>query len=483
MSKSELIFNKSIQEGVFPEEMKKADVIPLFKSKEKFLVNNYRPISLLVTISKLLEKIVYTRTYSFLCDTDQLYQSQYGFRSGFSCENAICELVGRIAKHKEQKESTIGVFIDLSNAFDTLNHSMLLSKMEKYGIRGPILDWYRSYLNNRYMRVKCPSDITGQMTYSSYQKLDYGTLQGSCLGPLLFLIYINDLHQSVEYCSMILFADDTTLIHGNKSLRYLKWMIEEDLSRMTDWFNANLLTINLGKTECILFPVQTNKSKSEEIELVINDKQLKSTKCTKFLGTWIDNMLQWKTHTSNLLMKLKQNTNLLKVGNKFLNKASKKIYYYAYIYSHITYSLVVWGNMIDSSTKSKIQKCMDVCFNLITHQAPTKTNYKKEKMLRLEELIKIENIKLGYKLEHSQLPTTIQNILKSDSKKKSLVKTHPYPTRTKSIPNLPIAQNKSYHASFLVQSIKEYEKLPIELRESNTLSGFIRKAKSKEIDT
>ena len=171
----ELIFNKSIQEGIFPEEMKKADVIPLFKSKEKYMVNNYRPISLLVTISKLLEKIVYTRTYNFFCDTEQLYQSQYGFRSGFSCENAISELVGRITKHKENKEVSIGVFIDLSKAFDTLNHSMLLSKMEKYGIRGPVLDWFSSYLNNRYMRVKCPSDITGQMIYSSYHILNYGT--------------------------------------------------------------------------------------------------------------------------------------------------------------------------------------------------------------------------------------------------------------------------------------------------------------------
>ena len=167
-----------------------------------------------------------------------------------------------------------------------------------------LLDWFSSYLMNRQMRVKCPSDITGQMTYSSYHNLDYGTPQGSCLGPLLFLIYINDLHQSIYYCSMILFADDTTLINGNKSLRYLKWMIEEDLSRMTDWFNANQLTINLSKTECILFPVQTNKT--EEIELKINEKQLKSTKCTKFLGTWIDHNLQWKTHTSNLLMRLKQ---------------------------------------------------------------------------------------------------------------------------------------------------------------------------------
>ena len=287
----------------------------------------------------------HTLTYSFLCNTEQLYQSQYGFRSGHSCENAICELVGRIAKNKEQKEYTIGVFIDLSKAFDTLNHSMLLKKMERYGIRGSTLDWFRSYLENRYMRVKCPSDITGQMTYSPYQRLDYGTPQGSCLGPLLFLIYINDLYQSVEFCSMILFADDTTLIHGNKSLRYLKWMIEEDLCRMTDWFNANLLTINLGKTECILFPLQNNHAKCEEVELVINENHLKSTTCTKFLGTWIDYKLQWKTHTSNLLMKLKQNINLLKVGNKFLSKASKKICYYAHIYSHIMYGLVIWGNM------------------------------------------------------------------------------------------------------------------------------------------
>ena len=480
----ELIFNKSIEEGIFPEEMKKADVIPLYKSKERYLVNNYRPISLLVTVSKLLEKVIYTRTYHFMCETNQLYQSQYGFRSGHSCENAISELVGRITKHKEIKELSIGVFIDLSKAFDTLNHSMLLSKMEKYGIRGPILKWFSSYLDNRHMRVKCPSDVTGQLTYSSYHKLDYGTPQGSCLGPLLFLIYINDLHQVIQYCNMILFADDTTLIHGNKSLRHLKWMIEEDLSRMTDWFNANQLTINLGKTECILFPVQTtqNNLSSDKLELVINGKELSSTNCTKFLGTWIDKKLQWKTHTSNLLMKIKQNINLLKVGNKFLNKSSKKIYYYAHIYSHIIYGLVIWGNMTDTTTLKKVQKCMDTCFNLITHNIPTTSNYKKEKMLRLEDLIKLENLKMGYKLEHLLLPKTIQDLLKTDSKDRSLVKTHPYHTRTKNVPNLPKAMTKSYHTSFLMNSIKEYEKLPLELRECKTLSGFVRHVKKKMLN-
>ena len=150
----EIIFNKSLVEGSFPEMMKQADVTPLHKSKEKCMVNNYRPISLLVTISKVLEKIVYTRTYNFLCNSNQLYQSQYGFRIEHSCENAICELVGTIAKNGEERKHTIGVFIDLSKAFDTLNHHKLLCKMEKYGIRGTNLQWFKSYLANRSMRVK-----------------------------------------------------------------------------------------------------------------------------------------------------------------------------------------------------------------------------------------------------------------------------------------------------------------------------------------
>ena len=326
----EIILNKSIQDGVFPEDMKQADVIPLHKSKEKFIVNNYRPISLLLTMSKILEKIVYGRIYSFLCNSDQLFQSQYGFRTGHSCENAICELVGTVAKNRAEKKHTIGVFIDLSKAFDTLNHQMLLSKMDKYGIRGHSLEWFRSYLSNRTMRVKCTSNTSGQLEYSTYHKLKYGTPQGSCLGPLLFLIYINDLHYTIQYSSVILFADETTILHGHKNLNYLKWSIEQDLKQMTDWFRANLLTINLNKTECVLFN-NSNSNNIPTFELEIGDCRISNTDQVKFLGLWIDRKLQWTMHTNTLLLKLKQNTNLLKVGNKFLNKTSKKLVYYAHI--------------------------------------------------------------------------------------------------------------------------------------------------------
>ena len=138
------------------------------------------------------------------------------------------------------------MFIDLTKAFDTLSHSILLKKLDRYGIRGTNLEWFESYLRGRTMRVKIKS-LTEPYTYSSYQEFLYGTPQGSCLGPLLFLVFINDLHNAVEHGLSLLFADDTTLLHSHKNLRYLKWTVEEDLSKLMDWFRANKLTLNLDK--------------------------------------------------------------------------------------------------------------------------------------------------------------------------------------------------------------------------------------------
>ena len=154
-----MIFNESLNNGIFPEIMKLAEVVPLHKGKEKSEKSNYRPISLLLTISKILEKIMYARTYSFLIETNQLYQSQYGFRKRHSCEHAIGELVSEVVKNIENMKFTVAIYLDLSKAFDTLEHSTLLSKLELYGIRGVALQWYRDYLDSRKLLVKCSTKL------------------------------------------------------------------------------------------------------------------------------------------------------------------------------------------------------------------------------------------------------------------------------------------------------------------------------------
>ena len=319
--------------------MKKADIIPLFKSNEHECTN-YRPISLLLTISKLLEKIMYRRTYNFLENTGQLYNSQYGFRQGHSCENAVSELLSDIIKGKQEGLYTAAMFLDLSKAFDTLEHTVFLKKLEKYGIRGVAKEWFKDYLTNRKVRTKCNVASSGKMEYSDYMELNYGTPQGSCLGPLIFIIFTNDIHKQIYHCRSLLFADDTTIYKSHRNLQYLTWCIEDDMKRITSWFRINKLTLNIGKTVCLLFQKQ---GQEKEICIQIGNMTIKNTKETKFLGLWIDEHLKWNTHIQKLILKLSRNMNLLKYNQHMMPTYTKKLVYHSHIASHIQYGLILWG--------------------------------------------------------------------------------------------------------------------------------------------
>ena len=169
------IFNNSLSEGIFPDKMKLSKVMPLHKSNNRDETTNYRPISLLLTISKILEKTMYTKVYQFLSKTNQLYASQYGFRKNHVCDQAVGELVSVITKGLEQKKQTAGVFLDLSKAFDSLELEAVFSKMEKYGLRGCCLEWFKSYLHGRKLSVSCKTADTGREHISSEYDVAYGT--------------------------------------------------------------------------------------------------------------------------------------------------------------------------------------------------------------------------------------------------------------------------------------------------------------------
>ena len=225
-----------------------------------------------------------------------------------------------------------------------------------------------------------------------------------------------------------------------------------------------------------------SKAKAIKLSLNIGDYLLQTSETVKFLGVWINEKLAWTKYTSLLTIKLKQNMHLLRINNKFLTKDTKKLIYYAHILSHLNYGLLVWGNMIRHDTLTKLQKTMNKCFKLITGKEATPMSFKDERMSRLKDLIELENKKLGYQLDNHLLPSKLHNLLWTDSKNKSLQKTHQYNTRDKHLPNLPKVSTTHYHKGFQYQSIKDYEATPIAIRQSSTLDSFVKRLKKALLD-
>ena len=462
--------NRSFMEGRYPDCLKLAHVNPLFKSGKRNIITNYRPISLLPVLSKLFEKCMYTRIYSFLSKNRQLYSSQYGFRQRHSCENAIQELLSGVLKGIENRKHTAAVYLDLSKAFDTLDHSILIMKLERYGIRGIALDWFKSYLNKRSLSVRCAAGEPISMELSENYTFHYGVPQGSCLGPLLFLIYCNDLPNVLEACNCILFADDTTLYKSHENLRYLKWLVQQDRHQLLDWFSVNKLTLNLSKSVCMLFP---KDHKVVKLELDVNGMSIPEVENTKFLGVWIDKNLRWDTHVNNLILKLKRNRHLLRTSQNFLNVQAKKIIYFSHVQSHVTYCLWIWGNMINRAHITRLDKVLLDCLSHV------KKNEQREtlEILGIEHLIELENCKFRFKLLNEILPEKVMQCVKTDSVGNSLAKMHRYKTRKKNTLNVPVVKNSKYLNSILCKGPKVYGNLPLSLKAITNYNTFISRCK------
>ena len=469
-----IIYNTSLPTGVFLSRMKHADIVSLYKSGPRNISTNYRPISLLITLSKILEKIVYARIYNFL-NLDQIYVSQYGFRNQHSCNDAVKELISAIVKRWEKQESTIALFLDLSKAFNTLEHTVLYNKLEKYGIRGIALDWFKSYLTGRMLSVKSRVAASGSIEKSQNYEVTYGSPQGSCLGPLIFLIFSNDLHFVLENCNCILLADDTTVYKTHYSKKYLESCLMEDLFHLADWFRANKLTLNLKKTVCMFF---SHNNKSEKINLSFEQSHIPQVTSTKFLGIWIDEKLTWKEHCKKLKIKLYKNRNLLCNSMNILNAHTMKLLYYAQIYSHLVYGNTLWGNGSAKSDIQQIQKIQNKCLCCVTKRK----NLNKEHcdqlgMLSIEQIVKLENLKFAYKFYHDLLPKKIKECVLHDQYGKSLQQVHKYSTRNKSIIKRPRSNCKAYYSSLLCKSIEEFRTLQGETHNIRNLHGFTKTCK------
>ena len=240
------LFNLSFMTGVFPSVLKTAKVVPVFKKDSKLDYSNYQQISLLSNIEKILEKRMYKRLYTFLNNNNIIYNLQFGFRKQYSTSQALINITENIRKALDGNIGC-GIFVDLQKAFDNVDHQILLAKLNHYGIHGVSKDWFKSYLSDRNQYVSINGFDSGLTS------INCGVPQGSVPGPLLFLLYINDLNQAMKFCKVHHFADDTNLLCLSNSIKKLNKLVNTDLKHLVNWLNANKISLNVKKTEMVIF--------------------------------------------------------------------------------------------------------------------------------------------------------------------------------------------------------------------------------------
>ena len=340
-----MYFNHCLQTGIFPDELKLGRITPIYKKDNEELFENYRPISTLPVFGKILEKLIYRRLYSFLIAKGIITENQFGFRKGHSTSHALNHSVNHIESLLKEKKHVLGIFLDLSKAFDTISHSKLLYKLNCYGIRGNALNLIKSYLSNRSQYVNVLDEN------SDHLPVEWGVPQGSVLGPLLFLIYINDLCNVSNNGKFILFADDTNVFVAANTREETYDIANQILTSISQYMKCNLLHINTKKCCYMYFNPSKREHESvvdcelENLNIAIDGSVIVRVKTTKFLGVIIDDKLNWKPHIEALNKKLKSACGrIYRIKNCLPSKLHKQIYHTLFE-SHLTFAISVWGGV------------------------------------------------------------------------------------------------------------------------------------------
>ena len=464
------IFNLSLSSGIFPHSLKIAKVTPIFKKDDPSQISNYRPISILPSISKILEKLVYKRLYTFLLYNSLLIPNQYGFRKNHSTDYALINLCDKIIDSLSKKEHIIGIFLDLSKAFDTIDHHILLYKLERYGIRGNTLRWFENYLSHRSQYVLFNSHE------SSRTEVKCGVPQGSILGPLLFLIYINDIINSSPLLTFILFADDTNLFYSHKNLNTLTASLNSELSKVANCFKCNELSLNINKTCCMHFSnTNTHNVQLLTSPILIDGLPLTIQDSTKFLGVTIDSKLTWDNHIHNISNSISKAIGILYKLKHILNEKILFMLYNTLILPHINYCNIVWGNCCKTKINSLFllqKKAIRICTHS-DYYSHTNPLFHQLKTLKINDIHSFQTALFMYKYTSNILPQIFHNIFKYNAN------VHSYPTRRSSDFHLDNPKILLAHRSIRHHGPDVWNALPLCIKQCKSLYSF--KAHTKKL--
>ena len=446
------LINSSFTTGIFPDSLKIAKVCPIYKSGEKGSFSNYRPISILPSFSKIFEKAVSIRLMSFLQSNDILMSNQYGFRKNHSSYMAIIDMYDKISKAIDEGQYAVGVFVDLSKAFDTLDHNILLAKLEYYGVRGICLEWFTNYLYNRkqYVYLNGASSVMSQIVC--------GVPQGSVLGPLLFILYINDIPNCSNILKFILFADDTNLFYCDQSLSELENIMNVELSKLSIWFRSNKLSLNAAKTNFILFGYKRIPFNAN-IKLTFDGNVLERVAYTKFLGVYFDEKLTWSYHLNHIANKISRGLGVMGRCRKILSNDTLVTLYFSLIYPYLYYCCIVWAGA-SATALHKLEVLQNRAVRLVTRsqfRASASPLFKQLHLLKIQDIRKIQIYLFMYKCKNALLPASCMHYC--------ITHVHnPYNMRSNHDFVTPLYRTNIREQSISVLGPKVWESLPIALR-------------------
>lgn len=458
-----LLINQSSLEGKFPDSLKTAKVRPIFKSGSKKSLGNYRPISVLPTLSKPFEKYLHSRIYSFFKKHKIIHKNQFGFQPKSNTLTAAISFVNDLQTELDKKSMICAsIFIDVSKAFDCVPHDLLLSKLYKYGIRGNAHRLIESYLDNRKQKVV----LDGAESIELIQK--YGVPQGSIIGPLFFIVFVNDLFHLNLKGRIQLYADDAAIIYNSKNLDTLFSDMQQDLNLINTWFFNNGLTINASKTKYVIFSY-TDKFNNINNQLFIGNEKLERVRSTVYLGLTIQQNLKWSEHVEKIYKKITNFLGMLRRSSYMLPIKERKSVFYAHVQSQISYLNVIWQNSAENIL-SKISIALNKFMRVIFWEDYTNPNirtvnlYSKNNMLNLKQINFYEAIVFMYKLKHNLIRNNIEIEYNSD--------VHSYNTRSANDIRPSIPRTNYLRLGCMYSSIVSFNNLPITLKDVTPLSKF-----------
>ena len=459
------LINLYCQQGYFPDNLKLGCISPIYKNGDREKVNNYRPVCSLSPFSKIIEKAINNCMIKFIDKHNIFSKTQFGFRKNMGTETALLHYTDSIQKALTDKKYTISVFLGLSKAFDVIDHKILKMKLGHYGFRGKFLDFLMSFVKDRKYFVH----VNGMN--SEIKTVNIGVPQGSTLGPLLFLLYINDMAYITELLQLLQFADDSTVTYSSEGLDDALTCMETEFIHILDWLSANKLIINLNKTHLMLF---TNRGRPQSISINANGHIINEIAQTKFLGVILDNKLSWDAHTKYISQKVSKSVALIGILKWTLPTKILKTLYYSMVFPYFNYCNIIWGGAANTHIHQLVllqKKCIrNVCkVGYFNHTAPL---FKKLRILKIDQIYHLSCGKFIYQCYNNSNYAEFRSRLVQHSN------IHDYQTRNKDKLIPQCGRLHQFDNSQLNVGIVIWNILPQKFKTFKTLALF--KSKLKE---